>query len=89
MKKLLEPRFNDENMARSNTKNALYNVLLNIASVVFPLITAPYVSRVLEPDGVGLFSIASTYADYFALVAMLGIPTCRVCETSFPLGNGF
>lgn len=69
-------------MAQSITKNAFYNVLLNIASVIFPLITAPYVSRVLEPDGVGLFNFANTYAGYFALVAMLGIPTYGVREVS-------
>lgn len=69
-------------MAQSITKNAFYNVLLNIASVIFPLITAPYVSRVLEPDGVGLFNFANTYAGYFALVAMLGIPTYGVREVA-------
>lgn len=69
-------------MAQSITKNAFYNILLNIASVVFPLITAPYVSRVLEPDGVGLFNFANTYAGYFALVAVLGIPTYGVREVS-------
>ena len=69
-------------MAQSITKNAFFNVLLNIASVVFPLITAPYISRVLEPDGVGFFNFANTYAGYFALVALLGIPTYGVREVS-------
>ncbi len=69
-------------MAHSITKNAFYNVLLNITSVIFPLITAPYVSRVLEPDGIGLYNFSTTYAGYFALVAMLGIPTYGVREVS-------
>ena len=69
-------------MTRSITQNAIYNVLLNIAAVIFPVITAPYVSRVLEPDGVGLYNFATTYAGYFALVAMLGIPTYGVREVS-------
>ena len=69
-------------MAQSITKNAFYNVLLNLTAVVFPLITAPYVSRVLEPDGVGLYNFSNTYAGYFALVAMLGIPTYGVREVS-------
>ena len=69
-------------MAKSIKKNFLYNVLLNISSVIFPLITAPYVSRVLEPDGVGLNNFATTYAGYFALVALLGIPTYGVREVS-------
>lgn len=69
-------------MAQSIKRNAFYNVLLNIAAVIFPLITAPYVSRVLEPDGVGLFNFSFTYSGYFALVAMLGIPTYGVREVS-------
>lgn len=62
--------------------NFVYNVLLNVSTVIFPLITAPYVARVLEPDGVGLFNFAGTYAGYFALVALLGIPTYGVREVS-------
>jgi len=69
-------------MAQSITSNAIYNVLLNVASVIFPIITAPYVARVLEPDGIGLNSFANTYASYFALVALLGIPTYGVREVS-------
>ena len=69
-------------MAQSIKKNFVYNILLNISSVVFPLITAPYVSRVLEPEGVGLFNFSNTYAGYFSLVALLGIPTYGVREVS-------
>ena len=67
-------------MAKSIKKNFLYNILLNISKVIFPLITAPYVSRVLEPDGVGLFNFANTYANYFALFAALGIPLYGIRE---------
>lgn len=69
-------------MAQSIKKNFLYNIILNISAVIFPLITAPYVSRVLEPDGMGLNNFAITYAGYFALVALLGIPTYGVREVS-------
>ncbi len=62
--------------------NFIYNILLNLSSVIFPLITAPYVARVLEPDGVGLFNFANTYAGYFALFALLGIPIYGVREVS-------
>lgn len=46
------------------------------------MITAPYIARVLEPNGVGLFNFASTYAGYFALFAVLGVPTYGIRETS-------
>jgi len=63
-------------------RNFAYNVLLNLSRIVFPLITAPYISRVLEPDGVGLFNFANTYAGWFALVAVLGIPTYGIREVA-------
>lgn len=74
-------------MAKSVKLNFLYNILLNISKVIFPLITAPYVSRVLEPDGVGLFNFTSTYAAYFALFAALGIPMYGIRETAKVCGN--
>ena len=63
-------------------RNFSYNVLLNLSRVIFPLITAPYISRVLEPDGIGLFNFANTYAGYFALFAVLGIPFYGIRETA-------
>lgn len=69
-------------MAKSIKRNFFYNILLNISKVLFPLITAPYVSRVLEPDGVGLFNFANTYAGYFALFAALGIPYYGIREVA-------
>lgn len=69
-------------MSKSIKRNFLYNILLNISKVIFPLITAPYVSRVLEPDGMGIYNFSNTYAGYFALVALLGIPTYGVREVA-------
>ena len=63
-------------------RNFAYNVLLNLSRVIFPLITAPYISRVLEPDGIGLFNFANTYAGYFALFAVLGIPFYGIREVA-------
>lgn len=57
------------------------NFLLSISSFVFPLVTFPYVSRVLTAEGVGAVSFAVSFASYFTLVASLGIPTygIRAC----------
>ena len=63
-------------------RNFAYNILLNLSRVIFPLITAPYISRVLEPDGIGLFNFANTYAGYFALFAVLGIPYYGIREVA-------
>lgn len=69
-------------MSKSIKKNLFYNILLNVSAVIFPLITAPYVARVLQPENIGLFNFANTYAGYFALVAALGIPTYGVREVA-------
>lgn len=62
--------------------NFFFNMLLNVSKVAFPLITAPYVARVLEPDGVGLYNFSNTYASYFALFALLGIPMYGIREVA-------
>ena len=61
--------------------NFLMNILLTMSSFIFPLITFPYVSRVLGPAGTGKVSFATSVISYFSLFAQLGIPTygIRVC----------
>ena len=57
------------------------NALLTMSSFIFPLITFPYVSRVLLPIGTGKVSFASSLISYFNMFAQLGIPTygIRAC----------
>jgi O-antigen/teichoic acid export membrane protein len=61
-------------------RNIAYNTILRVANVAFPIITTPYVSRVLGVENIGAVNFASTYASYFALVAALGIPVYGVRE---------
>lgn len=61
-------------------RNFLYNLLLQISKVLFPLITAPYIARTLNPEGVGIVNFVNTYASYFTLFAVLGIPLYAVRE---------
>lgn len=62
--------------------NAVMNMILTSSSVIFPLITVPYVSRVLNPAGIGAVSFAQSIVSYFSLVALLGIQTygVRACS---------
>lgn len=46
----------------------------------FPLITFPYVSRVLQPENIGKVNFSGTYVGYFSLIASLGIATYAVRE---------
>ena len=43
-----------------------------VLNMIIPLITAPYVSRVLGADGVGIYSYTHSYSMYFTLFAALG-----------------
>lgn len=66
---------------KSITLNFIMNALLTMSSFIFPLITFPYVSRVLGPAGTGKVSFATSVISYFAMFAQLGIPTygIRAC----------
>ena len=55
--------------------NLLLNNLRNIISYIFPLITFPYITRILGPEKLGTVEYASTIVSYFALFAFLGVPT--------------
>ena len=53
--------------------NIMYNVGYNILILIVPFITAPYVSRVLHPEGVGTFSVTTAVTKYFWMFGMLGM----------------
>ena len=56
------------------TKNYFYNLLLSLANLLFPILSFPYVSRILGPEGIGKVQFVFSFAQYFALVASIGIP---------------
>lgn len=60
--------------------NAFLNGLRSILNLLFPLITFPYVSRVLSVSGIGIYNFSNTYISYFILIAGLGIATYAVRE---------
>ena len=62
-------------MAKSIKKNFIYNLSYQILGLLTPLIVTPYVSRVLDVEGVGLYSYANSIVSYFLLVAVLGTAT--------------
>ena len=65
--------------------NFLMNIILKMSSFIFPLITFPYISRVLGPAGNGKVAFATSVVYYFSIFAALGIPTygirkCAQCR---------
>lgn len=53
--------------------NFIYNTLYEILVISVPLITTPYLARVLGPQGLGEYSYAYAIACYFVLFFQLGI----------------
>lgn len=77
-----EPNYMNKNIKIKSVKyNFFMNVILKISLFVFPLITFPYVSRILGPEGNGEISFATSVISYATMFASLGIPTygIRVC----------
>lgn len=58
----------------SNFYNIVMGFLLKVSQVLFPLITFPYVSRVLLAEGVGRVNFAQSTLSLLSTLAMLGIP---------------
>lgn len=62
--------------------NVILNMIKNISSIIFPLITFPYISRVLKPENIGKLNFASSFINYFTIIALLGITAYAIRECS-------
>lgn len=60
--------------------NVLLNTLRSVLNIIFPLITFPYVSRILGADNLGIYNFSSSFVSYFILIAGLGINTYAIRE---------
>lgn len=54
-------------------KNFIYNTFYQVLSILTPLITTPYLSRILGSDKIGVFSYNFSIVHYFSLFIMLGL----------------
>lgn len=59
--------------SKSISSNFLYNFIKTFASIVFPIITFSYSSRILGAEGIGKINFSKSIISYFSLFAMLGI----------------
>ena len=57
---------------KSLAKNYFLNLAYQVLIVLLPLITAPYLARVLGAERIGEYSFAQSVVSYFALFAVLG-----------------
>lgn len=67
-------------------KNFLYNFLLTGSNFLFPLLTFPYLSRILGADGLGVCNFITSYGQNYIIVAAVGIPVYGIREIA-RIGN--
>jgi len=67
-------------LGNSIKSNVAYNSLLRLMNIIFPLITFPYVARILLPVGLGKVDFSVSIIQYFIILSQLGIPIYAVRE---------
>ena len=60
-------------MAASLKSNIAYNSIYQLLILALPLVTAPYLSRVIGAEGVGEYSYSCSIATYFTYFVKLGL----------------
>lgn len=60
---------------KSLKANAVLNVIRIVSSILLPMISYPYISRVLGPAQLGKVDFAISIINYFSIIASLGIPS--------------
>ena len=65
---------------RSLKVNALINTMKTLLTLIFPLITYPYVTRILGAVNLGKVNYSNSIINYFVLLAGLGINTYAIRE---------
>lgn len=65
----------------SNTvKNAFFNLIKTVATLLFPILTFAYVSRIFHAEGMGKINFAKSIVSIFSMCAMLGIHNYGIRE---------
>ena len=67
-------------MAQSVKVNYILNLINTGTKMLFPLITFPYVCRVIEADGIGQINFFQSIINYISLFTCLGIPMYAIRE---------
>ncbi len=62
-----------ETKNKSLKVNAFLSTLKTLSNAIFPLITYPYISRVISVEGMGKISFSQSIVNYFLLIAGFGI----------------
>lgn len=68
-------------------KNYLYNAAYQLLNIIVPILTLPYLARVLGKEAVGIASWTNSLVTYFLLIASLGIVTYGSREIAYVHDN--
>ena len=74
-------------MKNSVKRNYIYNLSYQILVIILPLITAPYISRVLGAENIGIYSYTTSISAYFILFGSLGISLYAQREIAYHQEN--
>lgn len=69
-------------MKNNTLANSAFSVIKTLGSLLFPIITFSYVSRIFLTDGIGRINFASSTVSIFSMLAMLGINYYGIRECS-------
>ena len=64
----------------STKKNFVFNFLLTGSNLLFPLLTFPYLSRILGANGLGICNFIMSYGQNYIIIAALGMPVYATRE---------
>ncbi|MQB97568.1 flippase [Limosilactobacillus reuteri] len=59
-------------MDKKIASNFIYNFIYQFLTIALPIVTVPYISRVLGPQGVGEYNYVNSIVSYFGIFAVLG-----------------
>lgn len=68
-------------------KNFLYSGTLTCANYIFPMLTYPYVARVLGVENIGIYNFADAIISYFLLFSFMGVNSVGIREVAKAKGN--
>ena len=69
-------------MKKSIKINALLNMVKQVMQIIFPIVTTPYITRVLLPENYGKINTGNSLISYISLIAGLGIANYAIREGS-------
>lgn len=65
---------------KSIVLNAFLSILNSLMSILFPIITFPYITKIFTVECLGQFNFAKNFVDIFCIFAFFGIPTYAIRE---------